>query len=239
MITVQFRYLTGIPEPLFTNARLTGSFNDWVELPMQPLVADDGCPGFGADVQFEDARAGEQVRWGVRLDGPGGTDSWGICAEVSRANSVDRVREFTLPGAGRRHEERYYLTWGLRLGAQKVHRVGVSGPGLRFAVWAPNAAEVEVVFATAERPYITDDGDGIDPTMPTIALNRGPDGIWTGGPAGDFARFAGAPYLFRIGTTDGLVLYRTDPASRWQAGQGWINPADQPGTAHRRLLRAP
>src|SRR5690349_15594117 len=121
MITVQFRCLTGIPDSLFSNARLSGSWNGWVEVPMEPVIADDGCPAFAARVEFEDARAGEPMRWGVRLDGPSGTDVWGIAAEVGDAFSQERVREFVLPAAGDQHEpdlhepdheERYYLTWG-------------------------------------------------------------------------------------------------------------------------------
>ena len=35
-------------------------------------TADDGCPAFAADVEFDDAEAGTEVSWGVRLDGPPG-----------------------------------------------------------------------------------------------------------------------------------------------------------------------
>lgn len=224
MITVQFRYLTGIPDSPFSNARLSGSWNGWADTPMAAVIADDGCAAFEAIAEFDDQRAGERVRWGVRLDGPSGADVWGIGAEVAAADSQDRVREFVLPPTGQLHQERYYLTWGLRLGALKVHRPGAE-PGLRYAVWAPHAAGVEVVFATAQRPYIDDNGNGIDPSMPVVRLDRETDGVWSGGPPGDFADFVGAPYLFRITAPGGEILYRTDLASRWQAGRGSVNPA--------------
>jgi 1,4-alpha-glucan branching enzyme len=233
MIVVRFRFLTGLPGTHFGNARLQGSWNGWAEAPMDAVVADDGCPAFTATVEFDDSRAGERVRWGVRLDGPPGGNVWGVAAEVDEAGSRDRVRAFTLPAAGAVHEERYHLTWSRRLGAQKVSRDDGGPPGLRFGVWAPNAAAVEVVFAAADRPYIGDDGSGVDPAMPVVALVRDRDGIWSGGPDGAFAQFVGAPFLYRVVTDDGRVVHRTDLASRWQAGRGWVDPArdDWDGTA--------
>ena len=70
------------------------------------------------------------------------------------------------------------MTYIRRLGARKDFSDGATKPGLRFAVWAPNAKEVEVVFGTPETGYIADDGDGIDPRRPPIPLSRGADGIW-------------------------------------------------------------
>ena len=37
---------------------------------------------------------------------------------------------------------------------------------------------------------------------------------------GDFARFVGPPYMFRIKNAQGEVVYRTDIHSRWQIGRG-------------------
>jgi 1,4-alpha-glucan branching enzyme len=236
MITVRFFFLTGIKRRLFRNARLGGTWNDWAELPMGEVVAEDGCPAFTAEVQFDDSEARRQVRWGVRLDGPQGPNGWGVNLEASDPESPDRHREFELPGAGAHHEERYYFTYGRRLGAQKHYSEVGTPPGLRFSVWAPNANAVEVVFARPERGYIADDGEGIDPAMPVIALERGDGGIWESEPVADFSRFAGAPYLFRLNDGDLVGTYRTDLHSRWQMGRGRVDPAREPWDGDPRTL---
>ena len=225
MITVTFRYLTGCVRPIFRNARLAGSWDGWLEAPMDEVVADDGCPSFRRVVEFDDAHAGRTFHWGVRLDGPSGPNGWGIATEVAAADRQDRHREVTLPGPGASAEERYQLTWSRRLGAQKFYRANGAEPDLRFAVWAPNALAVDVVFAAGSRPYIADDGSGIDPAMPVVPLTCGRDGIWTSDPVGPFRRFDRAPYLFRITNAQGRQVYRTDIHSRWQAGRGDVDPA--------------
>ena len=55
---VEFYFLTGLKSPLFSNARLGGSWDSegrysdqWTETPMQPVVCEDGCPGFRADLR--------------------------------------------------------------------------------------------------------------------------------------------------------------------------------------------
>lgn len=227
MITVTFRYLTGCKRPVFGNARLTGSWNGWTELPMEDVVADDGCPAFARTVTFDDTLAGRSIRWGVRLDGPQGANVWGIGAEVNTPDSPERYREFELPGPGGSLQERHHLTWSRRLGAQKLH-TGAAQPAIVFSAWAPNARTVEVVFGRPDRPYIADDGSGIDPGRATIGLEAGPEGIWTSDPVADFAGFAGAPYMFRIVNAQGQTVYRTDIHSRWQAGRGAVDPAREP-----------
>src|SRR6185295_4159719 len=77
-ISVQFRYLTGLKRDIFKNARLVGSWDSaglfsptWSETPMTAARAEDGCPSFGATVQFDTAEVGKKFQWGVRLDAPG------------------------------------------------------------------------------------------------------------------------------------------------------------------------
>jgi 1,4-alpha-glucan branching enzyme len=217
MIDVRFVYLTGQRRPAFRNARLAGSWNGWTDIPMAEIVAEDGCPAFAATVSFDDGQAGQRVFWGVRLDGPAGANAWGIMTDVQQ-----RQRELLLPGAGASVEARYYLTWSRRLGAQK-HHAGGSAPDLRFAVWAPNARAVEVVFATAAG-YVADDGSGIDPARPVVPLRRTPGDFWESDPVADFAANVGAPYMFRIQNAQGQTTYRTDIHSRWQIGRGWVDP---------------
>ncbi|WP_246078597.1 alpha-amylase family glycosyl hydrolase [Modestobacter excelsi] len=222
---MDFRYLTGIRRPVFRNARLTGDWNGWTEIPMAEVVADDGCPGFSATAEFDDAEAGRTIRWGVRLDGPTGANVWGVPTEGAGTDPDERLCAVHLPEAGRQLEARYHLTWGRRLGAQKVVHDGAGDPGARFAVWAPNARTVDVVFGRRDRGYIGDDGSGTDPAMPTLPLSAGPDGVWQSAPQPGFGRFSGAPYMFRIENAEGQVRYRTDIYSRWQAGRGATDPA--------------
>ena len=118
------------------------------------------------------ADQGKTFKWGVVLDGPQGSNFWGIPTEVQDMNSVERYRQFRLTGGGTPQVERYYFTYGRRLGANKHFATGISKPGLRFAVWAPNARIVNVVFGKPANGFIANDGTGMDPTQPVVALFR-------------------------------------------------------------------
>ena len=97
-------------------------------------------------------------------DGPQGSNFWGIPTEVKDHKSVERYREFQLKGMEIASQvERYYFTYLRRLGANKHIVAGNAAPGLKFAVWAPNARQVEVVFGDPNTGYIDDQGNGIDP----------------------------------------------------------------------------
>src|SRR5215472_7279489 len=145
-IAVQFRYLTGLKRDIFRNARLTGSWDSsgrfaqtWSETPMTPGRAEDGCPCFTANVEFDGSEVGKQFRWGVRLDGPTAPNAWGIPTEINDGTSSKRYREFELETAGGTQE--FYFTYARRLGARKFFSDGSQQPDLRFSVWAPNARE--------------------------------------------------------------------------------------------------
>ncbi|MEW5931535.1 MAG: alpha-amylase family glycosyl hydrolase [Gemmatimonadota bacterium] len=244
MIEARFTYYTGLKRSLFRNARLRGSWDaqgryadDWTERPMQEIVAEDGCPAFTATVQLDEDGLGRTFRWGVALDGPEGADRWGIPAETPNTGAQLRFREFTLDGSAGRHE-RYFLTWSRRLGAQKLYTDPAAPPSIRFAVWAPNAQAVDVVFAARDHGYVADDGAGIHPAMPVIQLRLGEEeeGIWTSEPVASFDAFTGAPYMFRIRNAQGDTVFRTDVHSRWQAGRGSVDPAEQPWDGDRRTL---
>jgi 1,4-alpha-glucan branching enzyme len=224
MISVQFTYLSGLRRRIFRNARLAGTWNGWVEIPMDEIVAADGCPAFTATVNFSDADAGQKHRWGVRLDAPAGPNAWAINLEVPDGESQNRYREFKIPAAGTTHVERYDFTYGRWLGAQKIFANGLGTPDLKFAVWAPNARKVDAVFGKLDYGYIADDGAGIDPARPAIALKKGAYGIWESAPVRDFSRYVGIPYMFRIENAQGKIVYRTDIHSRWQLGRGGSNP---------------
>jgi 1,4-alpha-glucan branching enzyme len=237
--TVEFQFITGLKRAIFRNARLRGSWDangryadDWTESPMQEDIGEDGCPIFTTSLSLDLADQDKAFKWGVVLDGPQGSNFWGIPTEVQDVHSVERHRQFRLHGGGAPQVERYSFTYGRRLGANKHFAAASAIPGLRFAVWAPNARSVEVVFGKPTSGYIAHDGTGIDQTRPVVALARLADGIWEGEPQGDFAAFKSLPYMYRIVNAQGQTVYRTDIFSRSQIGKGAINPvkAHWPGT---------
>ena len=194
---------------------------------MSPGIAEDGCPCFTATVHLDEADLGTLFRWGVRVDCPGMPNAWGIPSEVNDMRSAERFREFRLTAAPESRRQDFYLTYGRRLGARKVFARPDAAPGLRFAVWAPNAQAVDVVFGTAANGYIADDGTGIDPTQPVLALTKGTDGVWESAIVPDFAAFEGMPYMYRLKSAQGETVYRTDIFSRAQIGRGGVDPAGQ------------
>ncbi|MEW6162169.1 MAG: alpha-amylase family glycosyl hydrolase [Nitrospirota bacterium] len=236
-IPVQFIYITGLKSNIFSNARLTGSWDtngrysdQWISLPMEPAIGDDGCPCFGATVEFDDSQIGSQFRWGVIIDAQLGTNLWGIPTELNDHASIERYRSFVLqPRGANPQEERYYLTHCRRPGANKYYSPAKSQPGIRFAVWAPDAEKVEVVFGNQQTGYIADDGFGMDQSLPPVPMFRQEDGVWqtdeTVSPElSDFSEFDHRPYMFRITKRGGKIAYRTDLYSRCQIGSGAWDP---------------
>jgi 1,4-alpha-glucan branching enzyme len=237
--TVEFQFTTGLKRAIFRNCRLRGSWDgngrysdDWTESAMQEDVGEDGCPIFKASISFDLADQGKTFKWGVVLDGPQGSNLWGIPTEAQDVNSVERHRQFRLKWGGAPQVERYYFTYGRRLGANKHFAAGRPTPGLRFAVWAPNARRIDVIFGNPASGYIANDGSGVDPAQPVVALSRSAPGIWEGETQGDFETFKSLPYMYRIVNMQGQTVYRTDIFSRSQIGKGAINPvkANWPGT---------
>lgn len=241
MQTVRFQYITGLKRAIFRNARLLGSWDDqghysdvWTECPMQEVVGEDGCPAFEASISLDLSNQDKTFKWGVILDGPQGSSFWGIPTEIQDVRSSDRYRLFRIDGAVSTPQiERYYFTCGRRLGANKHFAAGSTTPGLHFAVWAPNAQGVEVVFGNPASGYIAESGAGIDPSRPVVTLSGSTGGIWVGGPAGDFELYKSLPYMYRITNAQGDIVFRTDIFSRSQIGRGAINPVKSgwPGTA--------
>src|SRR5688572_25973925 len=233
---MKFIYDTGLARKVFQNARLAGSWDtagrysdDWTETPMREAVAPDGAIVFEAEVKLDPAEEGKQFHWSVVLDGPLGLDRQGIVTEHSALGHDALHRTFTLTSD--RAEQRYYLTHVRRLGARALGTGGERGLG--FSVWAPNAQAVEVVFGNVASGYIADDGTGIDPERPVIALARGADGVWSAGPdthpeLARFEDYVGAPYMYRIRKEEGGIAYRTDMYSRLQIGKGDLNPKGKP-----------
>ena len=244
---MKFVYDTGIRRHIFQHVRLWGSWDSagkysdtWTEVPMREIEGPDGARAFEADVKLAASEVGKEFAWTVVIDGPLGLDRTGVVTEQNGTGLESLSRKFTLsddPNA----EERYYLTHVRRLGARKVRLPNSDGFGLRFAVWAPNARSVEVVFGDPAHGYIADDGTGIDPKRPVIPLKKDKDGVWAVTPAehpalGNFADFVGAPYMYRIVRDDGSTAYRTDLHSRGQAGSGDANPEGKPYDGKREDL---
>ncbi|WP_058554441.1 alpha-amylase family glycosyl hydrolase [Thiohalocapsa sp. ML1] len=221
MALVRFVYRTGIAQALLDNARLLGSWDAdgrwtdgaWSERPMAPIIADDGRPAFAAELDLVPDPAGRPFRWGVRLDGPGGADQWGIVTQPDDPAATEQVCLLTLPAdlpdPGEPIEAVYHLTHAGWLGANKRFSPGSDVPSIRFAVWAPNARAVEVVIGRTwrdgdaeRRPleglppaqrsippaeirggYVHDDGDGAHPDLGPFAMSRGAGGVWETDPA--------------------------------------------------------
>jgi 1,4-alpha-glucan branching enzyme len=195
---------------------------------MTPVPLEDGCHGFVATVDLDDSALGQTFRWGVILDGPSGANLWGIPTEIQVAASSDRFREFVLADDDTSKTQNYYFTYARRLGAREVFAEGSPEPDLRFAVWAPNAGRVDVVFGRPDNGYISDDGTGIDPARPVLAMTKGPGGIWQSEVIPCFAAFESAPYMYRIINAQGQTVYRTDLFSRSQIGRGTTDPGGGP-----------
>jgi 1,4-alpha-glucan branching enzyme len=232
--TVEFRFATGLKRSIFRNARLAGSWDragrysdQWTESPMIERLGADGCPVFTATIQLDLADGGKTFKWGVVLDGPQGANFWGIPTEVQDVNSSERHRAFRLKDV-EPQVERHYLTYCRRLGANKQVASPSARPDLRFAVWAPNAQAVDVVFGHRRQGYIADDGTGIDRSRPAISLTRQAEGIWESPPQPNFAAFEGLPYMYRMQNAQGATVFRTDIFSRLQIGRGSFDPGGKP-----------
>lgn len=237
---MKFIYDTGIRRRLFRNVRLRGSWDErgkhsdnWSEHPMREVRNADGALAYEAEIALDASQQGETFRWSVLIDSGLGRDREGITTEQLDGDHEALYRRFQLTGDAAA-EQRYYLSHVRRLGARKVRsHGGQEGFGLRFAVWAPNAQAVEVVFGDPACGYIADDGTGIDPKRPVIGLRRAHDGVWSAGPDSApelkcFDDFVHAPYMYRIKREDGSVAYRTDLHSRAQLGRGDVNPDGKP-----------
>lgn len=209
MTTVRFIYVTGIKRALFRDARLSGTWNSWGDMPMREIVAEDGCRAFEVTVDFDNTLAGQEIRWDVRLDGPEGGNQWGIATEDSDLGVIRTERHMILPEAGGQATARYQLTISRFLGAQKFYQGGEER--IRFAVWAPNAKNVEVVFGTKDSGYIHDDGNGIDPNQPVIQLHNIGDGIWASVPQPTSSRSWACPTCTAFKTR--RVLRGCEPTS--------------------------
>jgi 1,4-alpha-glucan branching enzyme len=243
-LLVEFTFHSGLTRDLFSNARLSGSWgadgrfsNQWTDVPMPAVRDETGCAAFSASVSFDDGEVGTAFAWGVIADLPDAPNTWVIATEVPDPTSSQCSRSFTLAAETSRQE--YWFVTGRRFGAQRYVADDSAAPGIRFAVWAPNAKNVEVVFAPATATdgpptgYIADDGTGIDPAAATVPLFAKGDGVWESDPAqtpspAGFDDYLNRAYMYRITNEQGELTYKVDLFSRNQMGRGGTNP----GGAH-------
>ena len=235
---MKFIYDTGLRRKLFRNVRLIGSWDssglysdNWTECPMEETVGPDGANVFEADVTLQTSEVGKDFSWRVLLDGPLGLDRDGIVTEQPGLRHDSLYVKFKLTDGTT--PQRYYLTHVRRLGARKIRDAKGGNYGFRFAVWAPNAQAVDVVFGDRTHGYIADDGTGIDASKPVVALERAADGVWSAAPEAKpelraYSELLGSPYMYRIKREDGSIAYRTDLHSRGQIGTGDENPNGAP-----------
>ena len=230
-VAVQFVYHSGITQDVFSNVRLCGGWDQdgmpsaaWTTTPMQQRSGIDGCPTYSATVEFPRAGVGGQYCWGVVADSGWGRDLWAIPTEVPGPDATARHRTFTLVlEAGEQH---YWLSTSRLLGANPRFMPSGAQP-IQFAVWAPAAQQVSVVFGDPVVGYISDDGAGvIGQPIPMWPVGGG---VWetdlSDPRLSSFLGFDHHPYMFRVVKDDGRIAYRTDLYSRCQIGRGTKNPA--------------
>jgi 1,4-alpha-glucan branching enzyme len=245
-INVAFTFHSGLKRHLFSNVRLFGSWNaagiyssQWTETPMAAALDGTGCDAFSAGIALDATQTGTTFQWGVMADLAGSPNAWVIVTETPDPNSSQTTRSFVLAAAGGAQD--YWFATGRRFGAQRYTPRGAAKPGIRFQAWAPNAQNVEVVFApfsagSSATPtgYIADDGTGIDSSAPVLPMTKGAaDGVWetdisSSSNLTDFEKYMNRLYMFRIQNEQGNPTYKVDIFSRNQVGRGQTNP----GGAH-------
>jgi 1,4-alpha-glucan branching enzyme len=200
---------------------------------MVPSQDETGCDAFNADVSFDATQTGTSFQWGVIADVAGAPNTWLVVIEVPDENSSQQYRRFTLT-AGETQQD-YWFATGRRFGAQKYVSPGSAIPGIRFAVWAPHAKNVEVVFApfdvTVGTPtgYVADDGTGIDLAAAVVPLISKGNSIWESDIAAmpalaNFNSYMNRLYMYRITNEQGAKTCKVDIFSRNQVGHGGTNP---------------
>ena len=248
MLSIQFRFLTGLKRRIFQHARLLGNWDAqgrgspaWSETPMAELVAEDGCPAFAVKVPFDPAEVGQTFNWTVRLSIAAVSDVSGIATEVNDPNSNDRVQAFQLRAQGSTPQiEEHFFTLARRLGARKIFAAAHgSKPGLRFALWALNARKVDVVYGDPAHGYIADDGTGIDASRPPVPMMPASDGTWQTAVIADFAAHEGLPYMFRVTARRGAPSIAPTSSRDSRSGGARSIHAVRSGTAAQPCWTAP
>jgi 1,4-alpha-glucan branching enzyme len=244
LIAVKFTFHSAMKRRLFSNVRLSGSwdtagrFSDqWTQSPMAASNDGTACDAFSTSVSFDANQTGSTFQWGVVADIQGSADAWVVTTEVPDELSSQCIRRFVL--AADDTQQDYWFATGRRFGAQKYYLPDSPSAGIRFAAWAPHARNAEVIFAPcdlaagAPTGYIADDGTGVDPSIAAVPLIAHAGGIWESDlvrtPAlANFDDYLNRLYMYRITNEQGAATYKADIFSRSQVGRGSVNP----GGAH-------
>jgi 1,4-alpha-glucan branching enzyme len=234
LLSVRFRYYTGLTRSPFSAATLWGSWTAdglasagaWGSWPMSPFAGEDGCPGFAAELMLDPAGVGTTFAWGALLTRADGSTAWGVAAEVPERDRAAQELRFTLRAAGPASQvETHHLSHHRWYGAHPWSEAGFAPGRLRFAVWAPHAADCQVIFG-GPSGYIADDGYGADPGVPALPMTRQPDGTWEA-ITGDSVGLVGRRYMYLVTRDDGQPQWCTDMYSREQCGGGDLDPHGQ------------
>jgi len=115
-IAVNFTFHSGVTRRLFSNVRLSGSWdaagqfsNQWTDVPMAASQDETGCDAFQASVSFDASQAGATFKWGVVADMAGAPNTWVVATETPDENSDQRVRSFVL-AAGETQQDYWFVT---------------------------------------------------------------------------------------------------------------------------------
>ena len=159
LIPVTFKYITGLTRQLWIGATLKGSWDNegfysqqWLETEMRSTRGSDGSFAFVATLNFNAQEVGSEFYWGVELHYSFEHSIWGIITEENLIESNRTIRKFRLLDQREdsiSQEEVYCFNYSRWIGAQKWYKnESNSVPGIRFSLWAPNAASVEVCIPT-------------------------------------------------------------------------------------------
>src|SRR5882672_7743288 len=116
-IAVDFTFHSALERHLFSNVRLSGSwdaagrFSDrWMQVPMAASNDGTACEAFSASVLFDAGEAGRTFQWGVVADIQGSADAWVVTTEVPDELSSQCVRRFDLASSDTRQD--YWFATG-------------------------------------------------------------------------------------------------------------------------------
>ena len=179
-----------------TDVRLSGSWDgegnpasQWP--PFELRMEPQGDGRWIASIQLEDTGNLPRFEWGVIGNLPHAHDQWLVMGEDNLQFDLNATTPV----------QRYAPTDFHRMGAQ------VRGDDLAFAYWAPRArsvtVEIQLPGGPAEFPMV-----------------READGTWvTSAPSLAAAAAAGHPYTYRVVTSEGETVTRTDPYARAMQGE--------------------
>ena len=178
-VNVTFTFHSGVKRTLFQNLRLSGSWDasgksspQWTQTPMLPTQDGTGCDAFSVTVPLDASQVGTTFQWGVFADLAGAPNSWVIVTEVPDPTSSQTTRSFVLGAAASQQD--YWFVNGrdsVLRSASLAQRTPVFAsrygrPTPRRWKWYSRGR-----YRRQPNGYIADDGTGIDPAAPVIALS--------------------------------------------------------------------